>query len=187
MVGAPDPGPRLEPAPGGAPGWRRGGTSRGSRGVRPDRTLGANVPDNEPTTSRPPTPNMNAESSLSTDPRPRALPAAVVGRAIQESAVPRLARGFVPVAVAFVAGGAGAAAGAFRGPSAWVLVLGAPVTAAAMLAYALRVVQRAFGRPHRPWMTMASAAAVLPPAYGLWACVRWPGGAEARRCCPGSS
>ena len=111
---------------------------------------------------------------MSTDPRPRALPAAVVGRAIQESAVPRLARGFVPVAVAFVAGGAGAAAGAFRGPSAWVLVLGAPVTAAAMLAYALRVVQRAFGRPHRPWMTMASAAAVLPPAYGLWV-LAWPG------------
>lgn len=37
-----------------------------------------------------------------------------------------------------------------------------------MLTYGLRVVQRSMGRPHRPWMWMASVGSVLPTLYGVY-------------------
>jgi hypothetical protein len=43
-----------------------------------------------------------------------------------------------------------------------------------MLAYAQRIVQRAFGRPDRPWMSVAGVAGVVPPSFGLWV-LAWPG------------
>lgn len=37
-----------------------------------------------------------------------------------------------------------------------------------MLAYGLRIVQRAFGRPDRPWMVMASVCSVIPPVFSVY-------------------
>ncbi|NJD17948.1 MAG: hypothetical protein FIA95_01500 [Gemmatimonadetes bacterium] len=90
--------------------------------------------------------------------------AQTVGRAIQKLAAARLGRGFVPLALLFLVG----IAQMLRGSGGLVLALGAPISAGAMLAYALRVVERAFGRPSRPWMPLAGAAGVVPPAFGLW-------------------
>lgn len=92
---------------------------------------------------------------------------AVVGQAIQDSVVPRLGRAFVPAALAFVAGAVRLLV-AGGDPAAWTLLVGAPVTAAAMLAYGLRTVQRAFGRDERPWMALAGLASLLPSAFGLY-------------------
>jgi hypothetical protein len=54
------------------------------------------------------------------------------------------------------------------------LASGAPVSAGTMLAFAIAVVQRAFGRPGRPWMAWARAGSWIPLAYGGWAAA-WPG------------
>lgn len=91
----------------------------------------------------------------------------VVGQAIQDSVVPRLGRAFVPAAVAFAVGAGRAILGALD-PTTWSLLVGAPVTAGAMLAYGLRIVQRAFGRPARPWMSLAGVGSLVPPAFGLY-------------------
>lgn len=89
---------------------------------------------------------------------------AVVGRAIQDMAAARLGRGFIPLALVFLLG-LGALLTGGRG---LLLPLGAPVAAAAMLAYGLAVVRRAFGHPRRLWMTLASVAGVWPPLFGLY-------------------
>jgi hypothetical protein len=57
---------------------------------------------------------------------------------------------------------------ALRGAEGWILAAGAPLAAGALLGYGLRTVQRAFGRPVRPWMKLAVAGGVIPIAYGLW-------------------
>lgn len=43
-----------------------------------------------------------------------------------------------------------------------------------MLAPGLRVVQRAFGRPRRWWMRLASVGSLVPPALSLWV-IGWLG------------
>ncbi len=43
-----------------------------------------------------------------------------------------------------------------------------------MLAYGLRIVQRALGRPHHAWMALAMATSVIPPFYALYV-VGWRG------------
>ena len=64
--------------------------------------------------------------------------------------------------------GAGAV-GMLGGPGAgFPLALGAVLTSAEMLAYGLRIVQRALDRPNRLWMSIAYLASVLPPAFGLY-------------------
>lgn len=92
----------------------------------------------------------------------------VVGRAIQDIAAARLGRGFLPLAVLLVVGVVELATAGFGRVDALVLVVGAPVSAGAMLAYGLRSVQRAFGREARPWMAFAVAGSVLPPTFGLY-------------------
>ena len=93
-------------------------------------------------------------------------PGQVVGQAIQNLAASRLGRGFIPLALLLLVGlGLILTEG---GGVGFMLALGAPLSAAAMLAFGQRVVQSAFGRPRRPWMAWAAVAGLLPPAYGIW-------------------
>lgn len=87
-----------------------------------------------------------------------------VGRAIQDLAVARLGRAFVPVALIFLVGLGEMLTGA-RGLE---LAFAAPLAAAAMLAHGLRVVQQTFGRPPRWWAALTPAAGVLPLGLGLY-------------------
>lgn len=105
-----------------------------------------------------------ASRSGPTRPDPSVSPAQTVGRAIQRMAAARLGRGFVPLALLFFAG----VGEMLSGSGGLALALGALLSAGAMLAYALRIVQRAFGRSAAPWMSLAGAAGVIPLAYGLW-------------------
>jgi len=77
----------------------------------------------------------------------------------------RLGRGFIPIAIAFVVGVVRLLTSVEGG---FALPLGAVAAAAATLAYGLRVSQRAFGRPHRPWMTAAMFGSLVPPVFALY-------------------
>jgi hypothetical protein len=79
-------------------------------------------------------------------------------------AAARLGRGFIPLALLFFAG----VGEMISGSGGLTLALGAALSAGAMLVYALRIVQRTFGRPAAPWMPAAGAAGIVPLAYGLW-------------------
>lgn len=89
---------------------------------------------------------------------------AQVGRAIQKLAAARLGRAFIPLAVLLLLGVAQIAL--LRG--GMLLAGGAALSAAAMLAFGLQVVNRAFGRGNRAWMAVATAAGLVPAAYSLW-------------------
>ena len=97
----------------------------------------------------------------------------VVGRAIENLAAARLARAFIPLAAVCLAGVAQALSG-LRVEEGMALALAAPVAAGASLAYALRVVQKAMGRKHRPWMTLAAIASVVPPGLAIYV-IGWRG------------
>lgn len=113
-------------------------------------------------------------------PPPDSTPEQVVGRAIQDLTAARLGRGFIPLGIlALVGVGELALAGLAR-PGGWVLMVGAPLAGVAMLAYGLRGVQRAFGRPERPWMALAGAGSLLPLLFGLYV-VGWRGLREMAR------
>ncbi len=99
-----------------------------------------------------------------TFPTPSGQAAETVGRAIQKLAAARLGRGFVPLALLFLVG----VGKLLWGSGGLVLALGAPLTAGAMLFYALRVVERSFGRPPRAWMSLAGPAWVVPVGFGVW-------------------
>jgi len=88
----------------------------------------------------------------------------LVGRAIQDLAAARLGRAFIPLALIFLVG----MGEMLTGPRGWDLAGGAPLAAGAMLAHGLKVVQKAFGRPQRPWMVLAPVAGVLPLGLGLY-------------------
>lgn len=107
-------------------------------------------------------------------PGPETAPDQLVGRAIQDLTAARLGRGFVPLGLLTVAG---LAQVVVQGPArmeGWILLLGAPLAAGAMLAYGLRGVQQAFGRPHRSWMALAAVGGVVPLAFGLYV-LAWRG------------
>jgi hypothetical protein len=97
----------------------------------------------------------------------------VVGRAIENLAAARLARAFIPLAGVSLAGIAQALSG-LRVEEGLALALAAPLAAGASLAYALRVVQKALGRKHRPWMTLAAIASVFPPGLAVYV-IGWRG------------
>lgn len=101
--------------------------------------------------------------------RPRPFPGegaarAQVGQAIQKLAAARLGRAFLPLAVLLLLG---VAQIAFR-RGGLLLAGGAALSAAAMLAYGLQVVNRAFGRGNWAWMAAATAAGLMPASYALW-------------------
>lgn len=90
----------------------------------------------------------------------------VVATAVQDLVAKRLGRGFVPLASLFVVGIAQRLV-APSGGALW-LSLGALAAAGAMLAYGLRISQRAFGRPHRAWMSWAMLGSLVPPLFSLY-------------------
>lgn len=102
---------------------------------------------------------MNEPAKTPTDPR------AAVLDAIQSLMAARLGRGFVPLAFLFAIGAVGMLGG--PGPG-FPLALGAVLSSAEMLAYGLRIVQRALDRPARLWMSVAFVASVLPPFFALY-------------------
>lgn len=83
----------------------------------------------------------------------------------------RLGRGLIPLTILFATGSVGVIRSS---PEGWLTCLGAAAASASMLAYGLRVVQRAMGRRRRPWMRMASVGSVVPTLYGLYV-VGWRG------------
>lgn len=102
-------------------------------------------------------------------------PRQAVASAIQNLVAARLGRGFVPAALLFLVGLVELAAplrgDVPAGPTsthALALAGGAVVSAAAMLAHGLRVVQEAFGRPARFWMRLARWGSGAPLLYGLY-------------------
>jgi len=90
----------------------------------------------------------------------------VVATAVQDLVAKRLGRGFVPLVVLFLVG-VMQRLFASGGGALW-LSGGALATAAAMLAYGLRISQRAFGQPHRVWMSLAMLGSLVPPVFGLY-------------------
>ncbi|HSM61928.1 MAG TPA: hypothetical protein VK849_14060 [Longimicrobiales bacterium] len=95
-------------------------------------------------------------------------PERVIGVAIQDMAAARLGRAFVPLVLLLLTGLGEVLGSGSGGSSGLVLALGAPLAGGAMLAHGQRIVQEAFGRPHRPWMTLAALGSVLPPALGVY-------------------
>jgi len=81
----------------------------------------------------------------------------------------RLGRGFVPVGIVFLVG----VVDFVRGSDVW-LPVGAVLAAAAMLGYGLRIVQNAFGRPKRVWMTLAVGGSIIPPLFSVYL-IGWKG------------
>lgn len=96
------------------------------------------------------------------------IPGLVVGPAIQRLAAARLGRGFFPLGVLFLVGLGEMVDTRSGGAGPLVLAFGAPVSAAAMLAYGLGVVQRAFGHAPRAWWPLATAGGFVPLAFGLY-------------------
>ena len=90
-------------------------------------------------------------------------PRTAVNAAIQNLMANRLGRGFLPLGLLFAWG----AVGMFFG-GGLALPAGAVASAAAMLAYGLRIVQRAFGGPDRPWMLLASVGSIVPPVFSVY-------------------
>lgn len=103
---------------------------------------------------------------MSEEPAPTSTdtPTQVVGRAIQAMAAARLGRAFVPLALLLLLG----LGEMLARTGGFVLAVGAPLSAGALLAYGLRVVQRAFGRPHKLWMVGAGVVGFLPPVFGVY-------------------
>jgi len=97
-----------------------------------------------------------------------AAPQQVVGEAIRDLVAARLGRGFIPLALLFVTGLAQSFTLGLASPDALTLSLGAVAAGCAMLAYGLRVVQRALDRPHRQWMSLAMLGSLVPPAFALY-------------------
>lgn len=90
---------------------------------------------------------------------------AAIADGIQNIMAARLGRGFRPLAILFAAG----AVGVFGGPGPGLpLALGALLASGEMLAYGMRIVQKALGRPTRVWMHLAFWGSVLPPLFAAW-------------------
>lgn len=90
----------------------------------------------------------------------------VVATAVQDLVAKRLGRGFLPLGVLFVVGVVQRLVAS--GDGALWLSGGALATAGAMLAYGLRISQRAFGHPHRGWMSLAMLGSLVPLVFGLY-------------------
>ena len=92
----------------------------------------------------------------------------VVGKAIQDLTAARLGRGFLPLAILGVGGIGQLVTGGTGSPDGLKLVIGAVAVGGTMLAYGLRIVQTAFGREHRLWMSAAMLGSLVPPLFALY-------------------
>lgn len=101
----------------------------------------------------------------------RPTPHALMSDAIQNLAATRLGRSFRPLAMLFVLGAVGVASGV---SGAFWIALGAVASSGALLASAMRTVQRVVGRPERFWMSFVDTAGLIPPVYGVLL-VAWRG------------
>lgn len=101
-------------------------------------------------------------------------PQQVIGKAVQDLTAARLGKGFLPLGILAVGGLGHALYTGVWSAGALGLLFGAPLTAAAMLAYGLRGVQHAFGRPQRPWMYAAMAGSLLPLCFSVYV-LAWRG------------
>ena len=95
-------------------------------------------------------------------------PQQAIGQAIQRITAARLGRGFLPLAALAVMGVVELGVAGLDSRSGWILVAGSAATAAAMLAFGIRNVQLAFGRPLRAWMRAAMLASLVPPLFGFY-------------------
>ncbi|MFV2006938.1 MAG: hypothetical protein ACC667_05805 [Longimicrobiales bacterium] len=98
-------------------------------------------------------------------------PAPAVGWAVQRTAAAILGRGFVPLMALGLTGLIQGLRGRLFATEVVTLVLGSVLTAAAMLAYGQLAVHKAFGRPKRAWMEVASMSGVLPYVFGVYVVV----------------
>lgn len=105
---------------------------------------------------------------MSEEPSPRH----VVATAVQDLVAARLGRGFVPLGILLVGGIVEYVASSDG--EAIVLALGAVGAGCAMLAYGLRISQRAFARPPRAWMSWAMLGSLVPPLFALYV-LAWRG------------
>lgn len=101
-------------------------------------------------------------------------PEQAIGKAIQDITAVRLGRGFVPLAGMAVAGVVQLGLAGLGSGEGWFLALGAAATAGAMLAFGLRNVQLAFGRPAKPWMSLAMVGSFVPPLFTFYV-LAWRG------------
>jgi hypothetical protein len=92
-------------------------------------------------------------------------PRQVVATAVQDLVASRLGRGFLPLAVLFAVGVAEQLTVGLGIPA---LSVGALAAGGTMLAYGLRISQRAFGRPQRAWMSWAMFGSLVPPLFALY-------------------
>ncbi|MDH3207074.1 MAG: hypothetical protein OEO79_10700 [Gemmatimonadota bacterium] len=99
---------------------------------------------------------------MSETPKPRD----VVATAVQNLVVSRLGRGFIPLVVMFIVGVVQGFTDS--GSGGLILSVGSVASAAAMLAYGLRISERTFARPHRAWMSWAMWGSLVPPLFAVY-------------------
>lgn len=98
-------------------------------------------------------------------------PAQAVGAAVQRTAAAILGRGFPPLVALGITGLIEGLRGRLLAHEVMVLLLGSVLTAAAMLGYGQLAVHKAFGRPKRAWMRVASTSGLLPYVFGVYVVV----------------
>lgn len=111
---------------------------------------------------------MDAVSDTWRPPESPPVPGQIVGPAIQRLAAVRLGRAFLPLAALLLVGLSQMIGRRVSGWGPFLLAAGAPVSAGAMLAYGLGVVQRAFGQPHKAWWGLATAGGLVPLGFGVY-------------------
>ncbi len=98
-------------------------------------------------------------------------PARAVGTAVQRTAAATLGRGFIPLMALGLTGLIQGLLGRLFATEVMILMLGSVVTAAAMLAYGQLAVHKAFGRPKRAWMVVATMSGLVPYVFGVYVVV----------------
>ncbi len=95
-------------------------------------------------------------------------PQQLIGKAIQDLVAARLGRGFLPLVILGLGGVAQLVTGPIAGLDGLRLVIGAAAAGGTMLAYGLRIVQKAFGRVDKLWMSGALLGSLVPPLFALY-------------------
>lgn len=103
------------------------------------------------------------------EPPPDARPRAAAAVAVRDLTAARLARGFLPLGALFVVGLAEVVVSGGSSRPAWLLLVGAPLSAGVMLLQGLHAVRRALSTGSGGgWV---AAAGAVPVAWGVWVLV----------------